>query len=86
MNRDLTPFDCTPEQFKAVRDAFFHQGVYVPDEAAGTISQHGVEARFTYDGITLRVTVTGKPWLITQEYVVSHLSAFIDGAIESTPA
>lgn len=70
-------FEINPQQFEALRKHFAMHGVDVPDEAAGEISQKGVKIAFTYDGITLRLTIIDKPWLVTEDYVAGKLSEFV---------
>ena len=81
----MTPIDLEfqigPEKFQAVRRHFAEHHVAVPDEASGEIEQSGVKARFTYDGITLRVQVYDKPWIYPEAKVIEKLSDFINSAI-----
>lgn len=70
-------YPVTPQKFQAIRRNFAEHGVEVPDETSGEISQHGVTARFTYDGITLRLSIIKKPFLATTSYVTNSLNEFI---------
>lgn len=71
--------DVTPNKWQAIRRAFASQDVSVPDADSGTIEQKGVTANFQRYGDTL--SVTDKPWLVTMDFVVCKLTAFINSAI-----
>ncbi len=80
MSFDLTPIQADADQWQHIREAFRLEGVDVPDEAAGEIEQDGIKARFTFDGQTLRVTVTDKPFLYPESVVKRRLENFIESA------
>lgn len=81
MTPDPLQFTITPEQWQGVRAAFAKEGVDVPDEAAGEISQSGIRARFTFDGARLSVTVYDKPFIYPIRVVVERVKNFIEDAI-----
>lgn len=73
-------FPCSPEKFQAIRMNFAEHDVLVPDEASGFLQHHGVGVRFTYDGITLRLSIVSKPIWVTDRRVTDGLTEFIQAS------
>ncbi len=80
MSFDIKSITADPEEWQRIRSAFARKGVDVPDMAQGEIEQSGIKARFTYDGETLQVTVTDKPFVYPERLVRSRLEDFIENA------
>ncbi|MEI6870693.1 MAG: hypothetical protein WCL08_00285 [Verrucomicrobiota bacterium] len=76
-------FPCNRDQFTKVREAFAARGILVNDDTHGMIAQDGVTAQYDEDGTTLNVTILDKPWYASDGMVRSHLSDFINEAINS---
>jgi hypothetical protein len=81
MNLVVPPIKCTPDEFARVRAAFQREGVPVPDGDRGAIDYRKIKANFNYDGETLSLVVTDKPYLYPPGTVVSRISEFINSAI-----
>lgn len=76
-------FPCTRDQFTKVREAFAARGILVNDDTHGIIAQDRVSAQYDEDGTNLTVTILDKPWYASDDNVRSHLTDFINAAIES---
>ena len=67
----------TPDQFsKAGQELQARQGITLTGNE-GTISKMGVTAAYKYDGAHLTVTVTDKPFFVTEEYCEGELRKFL---------
>jgi hypothetical protein len=63
----------TPAQFDAKRDELLaEQGINLVG-MQGSISKSGVGATYTYDGATLKVVITKKPFLVSESYCENKL-------------
>lgn len=60
----MKTYQLAPSGFDALRTKLLQSGITLPSGSDGTISQHGIELKYHYDGKTLTLTVQKKPFLI----------------------
>ncbi len=67
----------TPEEYAARRQTLAAKGIKLPDGDSGALSYQGVTVQCSYNGAdTLTITVTQKPWIISESYVENKIRAW----------
>lgn len=66
-------------QWNNIKSTLANNGVTITNDS-GEISSHGVEARYSYSGSTLTVTVDRAPFL----FGVGHVASILDSKIKET--
>lgn len=65
-------------RYLALRERLAQTEVELPDGDKGKIEWHGCRLWFEYNGDTLELTVTDKPFLITTDFVTRKIKEFVD--------
>ena len=73
-------FTVTPDQLETFRQEAAKAGLVIPPGNTGDVTTHGVTMTFSYDGTTLTLTITSKPFFIPASMVWGELAPYLPTA------